>query len=140
MRPPAGVRLVMEAVCIMQGIKPKKVAGEQLGTKVDDYWEPGKALLQDPGRVSLLKFKFQKISNRKFFIFDHFYQLILIFSFWILFLSMIKKIFLIPRSPKFNHTLIMKSLCLVQLQEFQKLVPQFVSGLGLCISQYQILW
>ena len=51
MRPPAGVRMVMEAVCIMQNVKPKKVAGEKLGTKVDDYWEPGKALLQDPGKV-----------------------------------------------------------------------------------------
>ena len=51
MRPPAGVRLVMEAVCIMQGVKPKRIAGEQLGTKVDDYWDAGKSLLQDPGRV-----------------------------------------------------------------------------------------
>ncbi|KAF4803390.1 hypothetical protein TURU_015827 [Turdus rufiventris] len=32
----------------MHGKKPKKVAGEKLGTKVDDYWEPGRALLQDP--------------------------------------------------------------------------------------------
>lgn len=51
MRPPAGVRLVIDAVSIMQGVKPKKVAGEKMGTKVDDYWEPGKALLQDPGKV-----------------------------------------------------------------------------------------
>jgi len=53
MRPPAGVRLVIESVCIMQGVKPKKVAGEKIGTKVDDYWEPGKALLQDPGKVNM---------------------------------------------------------------------------------------
>ncbi|RLV99506.1 hypothetical protein DV515_00009657 [Chloebia gouldiae] len=32
----------------MHGKKPKKVAGEKIGTKVDDYWEPGRALLQDP--------------------------------------------------------------------------------------------
>ncbi|NWQ64257.1 DYH1 protein, partial [Neopipo cinnamomea] len=47
-RPPPGVKIVIEAVCIMQGKKPKKVAGEKIGTKVDDYWEPGRALLQDP--------------------------------------------------------------------------------------------
>uniref|UniRef100_A0A803WD55 Dynein axonemal heavy chain 1 n=1 Tax=Ficedula albicollis TaxID=59894 RepID=A0A803WD55_FICAL len=47
-RPPPGVKIVIEAVCIMHGKKPKKVAGEKLGTKVDDYWEPGRALLQDP--------------------------------------------------------------------------------------------
>ena len=29
-RPPPGVRLVVEAVCIMKGIKPKKVAGEKV--------------------------------------------------------------------------------------------------------------
>ncbi|XP_071943674.1 dynein axonemal heavy chain 1-like isoform X2 [Antedon mediterranea] len=49
-RPPAGVRMVIEAVCIMKGVKAKKVAGEKPGTKVDDYWEPGKNLLQDPGK------------------------------------------------------------------------------------------
>lgn len=47
-RPPEGVRLVMEAVCIMFEVKPKKVAGEKPGQKIDDYWEPGKSLLQDP--------------------------------------------------------------------------------------------
>ncbi|MCJ8744212.1 hypothetical protein PDJAM_G00116030 [Pangasius djambal] len=57
-RPPQGVKLVIEAVCILKGIKPKKVAGEKPGSKVDDYWEPGKGLLQDPGKFveSLLKF------------------------------------------------------------------------------------
>ena len=58
MRPPEGVRLVMEAVCIMKDVKPKKVAGDKPGVKVDDYWEPGKALLQDPGKFleSLLNY------------------------------------------------------------------------------------
>ncbi|KAL3318377.1 Dynein heavy chain 1, axonemal [Cichlidogyrus casuarinus] len=49
MRPPEGVRLVMETVCIMFDVKPKKVPGEKPGQKIDDYWEPGKPLLQDPG-------------------------------------------------------------------------------------------
>jgi len=47
-RPPEGVKLVIEAVCIMKDIKPKKVDGDKMGKKVDDYWEPGKQLLADP--------------------------------------------------------------------------------------------
>lgn len=60
-RPPHGVKLVIEAVCIMRSIKPKKVAGEKPGTKVDDYWEPGKSLLQDPGKFLEGLFKFDKV-------------------------------------------------------------------------------
>uniref|UniRef100_A0A8C0W387 Dynein axonemal heavy chain 1 n=1 Tax=Castor canadensis TaxID=51338 RepID=A0A8C0W387_CASCN len=59
-RPPPGVKLVIEAMCIMKGIKPKKVPGEKPGSKVDDYWEPGKGLLQDPGRFLEGLFKFDK--------------------------------------------------------------------------------
>lgn len=62
-RPPPGVKLVIEAVCIMKGIKPKKVPGEKPGSKVDDYWEPGKGLLQDPGRFLENLFKFDKVST-----------------------------------------------------------------------------
>lgn len=29
-RPPDGVKMVIEAVCIMKGIKPKKVAGDKV--------------------------------------------------------------------------------------------------------------
>ncbi|XP_067907506.1 dynein axonemal heavy chain 1 [Heterodontus francisci] len=59
-RPPVGVKLVIEAVCIMKGIKPKKVAGEKPGTKMDDYWEPGKGLLQDPAKFLESLFKYDK--------------------------------------------------------------------------------
>ncbi|KAF6312761.1 dynein axonemal heavy chain 1 [Rhinolophus ferrumequinum] len=59
-RPPPGVKLVIEAVCIMKGVKPKKVPGEKPGSKVDDYWEPGKGLLQDPGRFLESLFKYDK--------------------------------------------------------------------------------
>ncbi|XP_056381079.1 dynein axonemal heavy chain 1 isoform X2 [Hyla sarda] len=59
-RPPVGVKLVIEAVCIMKGIKPKKVAGEKPGSKIDDYWEPGKGILQDPGKFLEGLFKFDK--------------------------------------------------------------------------------
>ncbi|XP_069004796.1 dynein axonemal heavy chain 1 [Embiotoca jacksoni] len=59
-RPPQGVKLVFEAVCIMKGIKPKKVPGEKPGTSVDDYWEPSKGLLQDPGKFLESLFKYDK--------------------------------------------------------------------------------
>ncbi|XP_075795609.1 dynein axonemal heavy chain 1 isoform X2 [Pelodiscus sinensis] len=59
-RPPLGVKMVIEAVCIMKGIKPKKVPGEKPGSKVDDYWEPGKGLLQDPGKFLESLFKYDK--------------------------------------------------------------------------------
>ncbi|XP_028430624.1 dynein heavy chain 1, axonemal isoform X1 [Perca flavescens] len=59
-RPPAGVKLVIEAVCIMKGIKPKRVPGEKPGSKIDDYWEPGKGLLQDPGKFLESLFKYDK--------------------------------------------------------------------------------
>ena len=58
--PPVGVKLVIEAVCIMKEAKPKRVAGEKVGTKVDDYWEPGKALLQNPERFLESLFKFDR--------------------------------------------------------------------------------
>ncbi|XP_054472107.1 dynein axonemal heavy chain 1 [Anoplopoma fimbria] len=59
-RPPHGVKLVIEAVCIMKGIKPKRVPGEKPGSKIDDYWEPGKGLLQDPGKFLESLFKYDK--------------------------------------------------------------------------------
>uniref|UniRef100_A0A803TP24 Dynein axonemal heavy chain 1 n=1 Tax=Anolis carolinensis TaxID=28377 RepID=A0A803TP24_ANOCA len=59
-RPPLGVKMVIEAVCIMKGVKPKKVAGEKPGSKIDDYWEPGKGLLQDPGKFLESLFKYDK--------------------------------------------------------------------------------
>ncbi|XP_054832932.1 dynein axonemal heavy chain 1 [Eublepharis macularius] len=59
-RPPLGVKLVIEAVCIMKGVKPKKVAGEKPGSKIDDFWEPGKGLLQDPGKFLESLFKYDK--------------------------------------------------------------------------------
>ena len=31
MRPPDGVKMVIEAVCIMKSVKPKKVAGDKVG-------------------------------------------------------------------------------------------------------------
>eukprot|EP00118_Oscarella_pearsei_P012540 m.93002 g.93002 ORF g.93002 m.93002 type:complete len:4173 (+) comp36767_c0_seq9:102-12620(+) len=61
-RPALGVRLVMEAVAIMKEVKPRKVEkeGGKLGQKVDDYWEPAKALLQDPAKFLESLYKYDK--------------------------------------------------------------------------------
>jgi len=45
--PPAGVKLVMEAVCIMKEVPPVKVAAPDGKGKVDDYWEPAKKMMND---------------------------------------------------------------------------------------------
>jgi dynein heavy chain len=60
LNPPAGVRLVMETVCIMQGVKPKKVAGDKPGTKVDDYWSASGPLLQNPQKFLDSLFNYDK--------------------------------------------------------------------------------
>nr|KAJ3421411.1 Dynein heavy chain 1, axonemal [Polyrhizophydium stewartii] len=64
-RPPEGVKLVIEAICIMKGIKPKKVDGDKPGKKIDDYWEPGRALLADPQKFldSLMNFDKDNIAE-----------------------------------------------------------------------------
>jgi dynein heavy chain len=59
--PPAGVKLAMEAICIMFQVKPKMVAGEQPGKKVADYWEPSKNIvLSDPKKFLNDLFEFDK--------------------------------------------------------------------------------
>ncbi|KAF3425858.1 hypothetical protein E2986_01736 [Frieseomelitta varia] len=45
--PPAGVKLVMAAVCVMLGIPPLKVEDPVTGKKELDYWTPSKRLLGD---------------------------------------------------------------------------------------------
>uniref|UniRef100_A0AAY4BTU9 EF-hand domain-containing protein n=1 Tax=Denticeps clupeoides TaxID=299321 RepID=A0AAY4BTU9_9TELE len=46
--PPAGVKLVMEAICILKEVKPDRVPDPSgSGRKVEDYWGPAKKLLGD---------------------------------------------------------------------------------------------
>ncbi|CAF1941259.1 unnamed protein product [Rotaria magnacalcarata] len=50
-RPPQGVKLTIEAVCILKQVEPLKVnIPSKPGKKEDDYWEPGRGLLGDAGR------------------------------------------------------------------------------------------
>lgn len=52
--PPAGVKTVMEAVCIMKAMKPKKKDGDKPGQKIDDYWEPAKSELHFTDSLALV--------------------------------------------------------------------------------------
>lgn len=54
--PPGAVRLVMEAICVMKGIKPARIkdpAGS--GKMIDDYWGPSQKLLGDSHFLQSLK-------------------------------------------------------------------------------------
>ncbi|XP_075883238.1 dynein axonemal heavy chain 12 isoform X2 [Nelusetta ayraudi] len=54
--PPAGVKLVMSAVCVMKEIKPDRIADPAgTGKKVLDYWGPSKKLLGDLNFLKDLK-------------------------------------------------------------------------------------
>jgi dynein heavy chain len=45
--PPSGVKLVMEAVCVMKQLKPDRVKDTDSGMMVEDYWGPSKRALGD---------------------------------------------------------------------------------------------
>ncbi|XP_077275648.1 dynein axonemal heavy chain 1 [Temnothorax americanus] len=47
-RPPVGVLLVIEAMCIVNNVKPNKLPGKLPGEKILDYWTPGSQMLADP--------------------------------------------------------------------------------------------
>ena len=42
--PPSGVKLVLEAVCILKSVKPARVKDPQSGKMVEDYWEVSHSL------------------------------------------------------------------------------------------------
>jgi len=54
--PPGAVKLVIEAVCIMKGIKPeRKPDPNGSGKMVEDFWGPGKKMLSDMRFLDSLK-------------------------------------------------------------------------------------
>ena len=64
--PPEGVKLVMEATCIMFSVAPKMVADpNKVGKKMKDYWEPSTKLLTDTSKFldSLMSFDKDNISD-----------------------------------------------------------------------------
>ncbi|CAL1150093.1 unnamed protein product, partial [Cladocopium goreaui] len=61
-KPPDGVKLTLEAVCVMFQVKPiKKADPNQPGKKFDDYWEASqKGPLSDPKKLLDDLFEFDK--------------------------------------------------------------------------------
>lgn len=53
--PPGGVKLVMEAVCVMKDQKPDRVKDKDSGAMVMDYWSASKKMLSDFGFLKSLK-------------------------------------------------------------------------------------
>ncbi|KAK4874901.1 hypothetical protein RN001_014261 [Aquatica leii] len=53
--PPYGVKLVMEAVCVMKGSKPDRKPDPGSGKMVEDYWGPSVKLLADMKFLDSLK-------------------------------------------------------------------------------------
>eukprot|EP00741_Cyanophora_paradoxa_P022582 tig00000248_g21807.t1 len=53
--PPEGVRLVMEAVCVMADVRPVVAGTTSAGEPVRDYWEPAKKMLSDPDFIRSLR-------------------------------------------------------------------------------------
>ncbi|KAF5294393.1 hypothetical protein FQR65_LT10758 [Abscondita terminalis] len=53
--PPAGVKLVMEAVCVMKGMKPDRKPDPNTGRMVEEYWGPSVKLLADMKFLESLK-------------------------------------------------------------------------------------
>jgi dynein heavy chain len=47
-KPPAGVKLVMEAICVMKDVKPTRLKDPQTGKFYLDFWESSKKVLADP--------------------------------------------------------------------------------------------
>lgn len=50
-----GVKLVLEAVCILKGIKASRVKDTNSGKMVDDYWESSKKMLMDSDFLQSLR-------------------------------------------------------------------------------------
>ncbi|XP_050461697.1 dynein axonemal heavy chain 7-like [Cataglyphis hispanica] len=62
-RPPAGVRLVMEAICILKDVKPQRIQGPE--GPYDDYWKASLRILGDIRFLeSLLNFDKDNIPER----------------------------------------------------------------------------
>ncbi|CAG5057893.1 unnamed protein product [Parnassius apollo] len=64
-KPPAGVVLVIESLCVVFDIKPIKERGAKFGEKVLNYFKPGTQMLADPTAFldSLLKFDKETITE-----------------------------------------------------------------------------
>ncbi|CAH2055605.1 unnamed protein product, partial [Iphiclides podalirius] len=64
-KPPSGVMLVVESLCVVFDIKPIKEPGKNFGEKVLNYWKPGSQMLADPTAFldSLMRFDKESITE-----------------------------------------------------------------------------
>ena len=53
--PPKGVKLVLEAVCILKGVKPTRIKDPQSGKMVDDYWQSSLKMLMESDFLESLR-------------------------------------------------------------------------------------
>ncbi|GMH33280.1 hypothetical protein BSKO_01114 [Bryopsis sp. KO-2023] len=53
--PPSGVKIVLEAVCILKNIKPIRVKDANSGKMVDDFWEASKKMLMESDFLQSLR-------------------------------------------------------------------------------------
>jgi hypothetical protein len=60
--PPAGVKLVMEAICVLMNVKPDRVPDPSTGKKIEDYWKPSLLLLRNIKFLETL-INFDKVLN-----------------------------------------------------------------------------
>ena len=62
--PPAGVRLVCEAVCVLKGVKPDRVNDPSgSGKKIEDFWPSAKRMLGDMKFLETLQ-SYDKVRSR----------------------------------------------------------------------------
>ncbi|KAI4500001.1 hypothetical protein M0802_004871 [Mischocyttarus mexicanus] len=59
-RPPVGVLLVIEAMCIVNNVKPNRLPGKLPGEKILDYWTPGSQMLADAGHFLNIMVNFNR--------------------------------------------------------------------------------
>ena len=53
--PPAIIKLVLEAVCVILEVKPARAKDPDTGRTIDDYWKPSCGLLNDKEFLETLK-------------------------------------------------------------------------------------
>lgn len=66
--PPAGVKLVMEAICILKGVKSDRMPDPSgSGKKIEDFWGPSKRVLGDMKFLQSLR-EYDKVTLSVFFL------------------------------------------------------------------------
>lgn len=66
--PPGGVKLVLEAICVLKNIKPERVPDPSgSGKKIEDFWGPSKKMLGDMKFLESLH-QYDKVHSTKYMI------------------------------------------------------------------------